>query len=143
MPSHSHDDVSAQATPIDASESYFAAYAEHARTLRTWLVAYGIGAPVVILSQERIWERLATSGDVKQIALCFLVGVATQVVLSAVNKAAMWACYFGEIEPKYKGTWRYRTGVWLSERFSIDLYLDVFAMLLFGWATYRTFLAVT
>src|SRR5438105_15853414 len=98
------------ATPDDG-EGHYAAYAEHARTLRTWLVAYGIGGLVLILSQDSLWKRLAASGTLPLIAGLFLCGVALQVVLAAVNKSAMWAVYYGEIEPSYQKTRRHKFGL--------------------------------
>jgi hypothetical protein len=38
--------------PRDGKGHYFEEYSEYAKTLRIWLVAYGVGAPVVILSNE-------------------------------------------------------------------------------------------
>ena len=42
----------------DEIEELYKAYEEHAKTLRTWLVAYGIGAPVVFLTNEQLSKRL-------------------------------------------------------------------------------------
>ena len=43
------------------AEEYLNAYAEHSKTLRTWLVAYGIGAPVLLdgsqpLTDDQVYE---------------------------------------------------------------------------------------
>ena len=121
---------------------HYAAYEEHARTLRTWLVAYGIGGPVLILSQAAVWQRLARSGSIRLIAGLFLTGVVLQVVLAAINKSAMWACYFGEVDPDFQSTRRYRVGRWLSERYAIDFLFDTIGMCLFAYATYRCFAAL-
>jgi hypothetical protein len=126
----------------EVGEGHYAAYEEHARTLRTWLVAYGIGGPVLILSQAEVWKRLAASGSLRLIASLFLSGVVLQVVLAAVNKSAMWACYYGELEPAYKSTRRYKIGLWLSERYLIDFLFDIAGMFLFAYATYLCFAAL-
>lgn len=136
-PSHESEPFS------DGGAGHYAAYEEHARTLRTWLVAYGIGAPVLILSQEAVWKQLTASGSLPLIAGLFLGGVVLQVILAAINKSAMWACYFGEIDPKYVGTRRYKFGLWLSERYIIDFACDLVSMGLFAWATYESFVALT
>ena len=34
-----------------------------ARILRTWLVAFGVGLPAVILANEKLFVRLAESGN--------------------------------------------------------------------------------
>ena len=132
------------ATPCSASDDgggneHFTAYSSHSSTLRTWLVAYGVGGPVLILSQYKIWAILAKSGSLRLIAVLFLVGVTLQVLLAAVNKSVMWSCYYGEVVPKYKKTWRYRVAGWLSEQYLIDLSCDLASMAVFGLATYFCF----
>jgi hypothetical protein len=131
----------AHAKPDDAG--YYAVYEEHARTLRTWLVAYGIGGPVLILSQEAIWKQITKMGSLPLVAKLFLAGVVLQVVLAAVNKSAMWALYCGEVDLEYAKTKRYKFGSWLSEKYIIDLALDLSSMVLFAWATYACFVALT
>lgn len=131
----------AHATPDSAG--YYAVYEEHARTLRTWLVAYGIGGPVLILSQEAVWKQITKMGSLPLIAELFLAGVVLQVVLAAVNKSAMWALYCGEVDQEYAKTKRYKFGSWLSEKYIIDLALDLSSMVLFAWATYACFVALT
>lgn len=118
---------------------HYSAYEEHAKTLRAWLVAYGIGGPVLIVTQEPVWRKLASSGHLRTTAVLFLLGVALQVLLAALNKSAMWACYFGELEPDFKRRRRYRFAHWLAERYSIDLICDLSAICLFGAATYLAF----
>jgi hypothetical protein len=125
------------APPVDDDGSeHYAAYEEHAKTLRTWLVAYGIGAPVLIVSEDQMWKALASTGVFPLITSLFLSGVALQVILSAANKSAMWACYYGQIEPTFKNSIRHRFGVWLSSRYFIDFCCDILSMALFAAATY-------
>jgi hypothetical protein len=131
-------------TPASANaggdvEGHYTAYDEHAKTLRTWLVAYGIGAPVLILSQHEIWESLKHTHSLRLIAGLFIVGVVVQVTLAAVNKTAMWACYFGSTNKAFSKTRRYRFFHWLSKQYWIDLICDLSAMALFAYATYLTF----
>ncbi|SEQ29957.1 hypothetical protein SAMN04488038_105178 [Solimonas aquatica] len=119
------------------------AYSQHAGVLRTWLVAYGIGAPALFLSQDKIWEVLAKSGRLPSIGILFLAGVALQVVLAAVNKSVMWACYYGEMKPAYKDTRRYKLADWLSRQYAIDFVLDLISMGGFGIATYQCFVVLS
>src|SRR5713101_4478781 len=76
------------------AEGFYKAYEEHSRTLRAWLVAYGIGGPVLMLTNDHISLTLSGSGHARTIAILFLGGVVLQVLLTAVNKTAMWICYF-------------------------------------------------
>jgi hypothetical protein len=118
---------------------HFEVYGQHSAVLRTWLVAYGIGAPALFLSQDKIWQALAKSGLLPTIGLCFLFGVSLQVLLATVNKSIMWACYYGEAETSYRSTRRYRVACWLSERYSIDISCDMGAIMSFALATYLCF----
>jgi hypothetical protein len=122
--------------PESDGAGHYAAYDEHAKTLRTWLVAYGVGAPVLIVSTEAMWKQLVGTGVLPLVATLFLLGVGLQVLLAAVNKSAMWACYYGEIHPPFKKTRRYKVGEWLSSRYFIDFWCDILAIGLFCAATY-------
>lgn len=127
---------------VSADSGFYQAYSDHAKILRTWLVAYGIGAPVLLVTNERIAASLSVSRRAREIALCFLVGVALQVILATVNKATMWMLYRGEGSEEFRGRMRYRVSDWLSEQFWIDFVADVLAMALFAYATFRAFLVV-
>jgi hypothetical protein len=51
-------------TPSESeAEGFYKVYEEHAKALRTWLVAYGVGGPVLFLTNPIAQERLAKSGQ--------------------------------------------------------------------------------
>ena len=129
----------AQPEAAAADSGHFSVYNQHSAVLRTWLVAYGIGAPALFLSQDKIWQALAKSGTLPRIGLLFLAGVFLQVLLAALNKSVMWACYYGEQDLSYQKTRRYRGAHWLSDKYSIDLAADLGAMAAFALATYLCF----
>lgn len=129
------------ATAGNGSEHY-AVYSDYSKLLRTWLVAYGIGWPVLILSQSEIWKKLARTGSMRGIAILFLAGVFLQVALAAINKSVMWVCYYGDTDLKFKVSRRYRISCWLSEQYLIDLTCDLLTIALFGIATYICFLSL-
>jgi hypothetical protein len=122
---------------------FYAAYDHYSKLLRTWLVAYGIGGPVLLLNSESLLEKLSKSGSAKSVAVLFLSGVALQVLLAIVNKAAMWVCYYGEMYPEYCSKKRYKCCDWLSEQFWIDLLVDIASIILFTLATLEVFNIVT
>jgi len=125
------------------AEDHFAAYGEYSRVLRTWFVAYGIGGPVLLFTNDSFVHALKTSGTAKYAARLFLSGVALQILLAALNKVAMWTLYFGEIQGSFKTTRRYSLALRFSEAFWIDLVVDLGTMVLFGLATWRVFTVVT
>jgi hypothetical protein len=116
-------------------QDYYKAYAEYSKTLRTWLVAYGMGAPVLLSARQDVWPALATSGRAKLIIGLFLIGVVAQVVLATLNKASMWVMYYGAMRPEYKARRPYRLAEWLAEYIGIDVGVDIVSMVLFAWAT--------
>jgi hypothetical protein len=138
-------------TEKSPADGYFSVYEEHSKTLRTWFVAYGIGAPVFILNSPTVLAALKSADCLKSTAVLFLVGVGLQVVLTALNKAVAWILYAENDAPppgdpaRRKGTraWRYRAADWISERFEIDLLVDVVTGGLFIVATLRIFGALT
>jgi uncharacterized membrane protein len=121
------------------ADGLYKAYEEYSRTLRTWLVAYGIGGPVLMLTSDRISKTLIDSGHARSIATLFLVGVVLQVVMTAINKAAMWVCYLAEEEEDYQETWWYSIAHWFSRSFWLDLTFDLGSLALFAIATWRAF----
>lgn len=123
-----------------AGSYYYSAYEQHSAILRTWLVAYGVGAPVLVLTNEKVWELLRQSGDSRFIAGCFLLGVVLQVIMAALNKVLMWSSYYAEENDDYAATRRYVLTEVMRGQFWIDFLVDVFSILLFVTATYRMFL---
>ncbi len=76
----------------DKEQGFYAAYEEHTKTLRTWLVAYGIGAPVLFITHDTLMKAVQKSGEGRSLGLLFLIGVAIQVVLAALNKRSCGGC---------------------------------------------------
>jgi hypothetical protein len=120
-------------------EEYYKSYAEFSKTLRTWFVAYGIGGPVVLLSNDAAWAALKKSSDISFIGLLFLLGGALQVVSALLNKHSMWYLYFGEFNADAKKSRSYKMSYWYSEQGWIDVVLDIITIILFGWATLLAF----
>jgi len=126
----------------DLERGFFDAYASAATNLRTWLVAYGIGAPVLFLSNEYLWQALARAKCARCVGILFLGGVALQLFIALVNKNVMWFCYAGEAKPALKLSWKYKLCDWLSERFCIDIGIDLASVAFLIVATYKVFCAV-
>jgi hypothetical protein len=112
-------------------------YREFAKTLRTWLVAYGIGVPVLFASQDKLADKVAASGYGRQIIVLLLVGVAIQIASAFLYKTAMWYLYCGELTPEICGGKRYRFADWISMQYWLELLFDVSAVTLFVIGTWR------
>lgn len=122
---------------------YWEPYSEFAKTLRTWFVGYGVGAPALVLTQAELRQRLANAGDLPALGAFFLCGVFLQVLLTLIYKTAMWELYMVETHSaRSKGRW-YHSALWISEQAWIEVAVDVATVILFAIATLIAFSAVT
>src|SRR2546430_1820740 len=94
---------------------FYEAYAGFARNVRTWFIAYGIGAPVLFVSNPEVWKKISAAGDGQAIAYLFLAGVVVQIVEAMIYKTSMWYLYVSELEHHENVTgWRYKFSDWVS-----------------------------
>jgi hypothetical protein len=131
------------AQPSETETGFGSTYAEFAKTLRTWFVAYGIGAPVLILSQEKLANRVTASGAGKFLATLFLLGVGVQVLEAMLFKVAMWYLYLAQMKPALRTSRPFKASEYLSEAMWLELLLDGATILLFGWATTKLLFIVS
>lgn len=122
-----------------AQDSYYKSYSEFSKTLRTWFVAYGIGGPIVLLSNDKAWGWLMETGKARKMGLLFLLGGAIQIFSALLNKHSMWYLYFEEFSPSSPPRAPYRISYWYSDQGWIDVVFDLATLALFGWATWLAF----
>jgi hypothetical protein len=127
----------------EVASQLFEAYEEYSKTVRTWLVAYGIGAPVLFLTNEALARTLWKSGQAPRVAFFFLAGVVLQVGLAMLNKNVMWMCYYAEENDKFKAKKAVHFADWLSRQYWIDVVVDFGTLTLFASATWRAFEILT
>ncbi|MGH7618696.1 MAG: hypothetical protein ACREPM_15860 [Gemmatimonadaceae bacterium] len=121
------------------AKDLFNDYNEYAKVLRAWFVAYGIGGPVLLLTNAAIGSKIAASGSARPIGSAFLGGVGLQVLLALLNKSALWLYYKSERRPELGRGWGYRLAKWFAYEFWIDFSFDSVSFILLGWATWRAF----
>jgi hypothetical protein len=126
----------------ESKSEFYAPYAEFAKTLRTWFVAYGIGGPVIFLSNDTALLALMKSGRFACIGLLFLLGGAVQVFSALLNKHSMWYLYAGDVYSSNRGKASYKLSSWYADQGWIDVVLDSVTVVLFGLATWVAFSAV-
>lgn len=122
---------------VASRDSHFQNYSDYSRSLRTWLVAYGVGGPVLFLTNDTLAARIAESGYAGQITFAFLLGVALQIMLSLINKWSAWHMYAGSGDDEYQTSWRYRCWARVNEQSWLDIVVDVFSFGAFIFATWR------
>jgi len=118
-------------------KGFYEAYAGFARNVRTWFIAYGIGAPVLFVSNQELWKQIAGSGEGRTIAYLFLAGVAVQIAAAMIYKTAMWYLYVSELDRHRAKGWRYRLSDLVSESYLLEMGFDVATLVLFGVATFK------
>jgi hypothetical protein len=132
-------DVVEQAGHPD-TEDYYASYSSYLTVLRAWFVAYGIGGPVLFLTQERISKAIAGSGYARAVVYLFISGVALQILIALINKWANWFM-FGLSDSTRRRRHVFCAFVhWLTRQFWIDVVCDIGSVVCFGWATVKVLL---
>lgn len=118
-----------------AEVAFLASYAEYSKTLRAWLVAYGIGGPVLFLTNDALASALKISAYRNCIVILFLAGVALQILLAFINKWCAWHMYVGEYAPSFQGNTSYKIWSWVNEESWIDLVFDAGSITAFSIST--------
>ena len=116
-------------------KTYFDSYGSFASRLRTWLVAYGIGAPVLFASQSVFSDVFKNKEAVLPVIYAYLIGVGMQIFAAYLYKASMWYIMWGAMNKSFKLTNRYIASNWISEQLWLELLLDLGSIILFAWAT--------
>jgi len=133
----------------DASdyEGHFANYAEYSKTFRSWMVAYGVGGPVLLLLSKDAPANVSDSPHILAIVALFILGVALQIFLSLVNKWAAWQMYRGAFS-KYQHrradpdcddhdrSKTYLVWCWINKQSWIDFIFDISSLVAFSVATW-------
>ena len=100
----------------EKARPYLDSYLDYSRRLRTWLMAYGIGALILFASQETFSKMLKNTDISKPIILVFLVGVSIQILAAFVYKISMWYVFHGMVNEDFRRTCRYKVSDWISEQ---------------------------
>ena len=115
---------------------FYDAYASFSRTLRAWLVAYGVGVPVLLVSQEFIASAIVRAGNGALVTWLFLAGVAIQVIAALLYKYSMAYLYFSAADSGLDGGLRVKAAEWLSNAIWLEALFDITSIVLMVWGTY-------
>ncbi len=123
-------------TNADA-DSYYKVYEEYAKAVRTWFIAYGIGAPVLVLGNEKLWKQLASENLLLVVGLVFIGGGIAQIVIALINKWMNWQNFHIEFQTKAIADyqWYDRLTKWLTRQFWIDMIFDIASVASFAVGT--------
>jgi hypothetical protein len=107
--------------------------------LRTWFVAYGIGGPILFMTQASLRAKLVAAPNGWLIGILFLAGLAVQVFESFLYKMTTLHLYRGEVENDIKSCCTYAFSEWVERNYWIDIILDLATFALFAYATILAF----
>lgn len=112
-------------------------YKEYNKSLRTWLVAYGVALPALFITSKDAKDFLLSIPGYKALIAVFLIAVATQIVGTFLNKYVAWCAYHrNDCNTKGVNCSHFIQGMAdLENSIKIDLWFDVITVLLFGVAT--------
>jgi hypothetical protein len=122
---------------VRQESGFYTAYAEFAKNLRVWFLAYGIGATAIFVTNEGAGKRLLSSGAAEGVVYLFLIGVALQILVALLYKTVMWYLYMGEFDAKEKESWRHALADRISNSYSLEFVCDLATIFCFGAATYQ------
>jgi hypothetical protein len=117
---------------------HFQNYAEYSKTLRAWLVAYGIGGPILFFTNKDITQAISQAPGKRLIVALFMAGVTCQVLLAFVNKWCAWHIYAGENDRNYRDKRAYKVWAWINDHSSIDFVIDATSLCAFAYSTWLT-----
>ena len=123
-------------------KAHLAAYNSGTSDLRVWFLSYGIGAPLLFLSNKDIYNEVISTKYAPAIVILFLSGVALQIFISILNKYINWVlyCHYDETKTSEQQTRLVKASNHLSNQVWIDFCCDLGSTMLFGIATVATLL---
>lgn len=115
---------------------YHEAYRSHATTFRTWLLAFAVGMPVFLASNEALWNRFVATDGIRGIALAFLAALGLQAVLALADKYAAWFCYATILGRRNQDSPGTRFGLWWTRNDWPSVLVDLATLGLLACATW-------
>src|SRR5690606_31515166 len=97
---------------------------------------YGIGGPVLFLTNQGLSEKVAAAPNKRLIVSLFLAGVALQIALSFINKWCAWNLYAGENDIAYRLKKRYNIWRAVNDWSWLDFAIDAASIIAFVWSTW-------
>jgi hypothetical protein len=114
-----------------ASDEYYRPYRDYAWRFRIWLVAFGVSAPIALLSNSTTYSSLKTSCAAKAAIWLLFAGVLIQISLTWLYKWCMWVLYMSEIGQIQLNDERLKLAHKISCSFAIEFILDLTTVLFF------------
>ena len=124
-------------------ELLHAAYRQHTAALRTWLVAFGVGAPVFMGSSDDRWNKFVHAPNVRCLGSLFLIGVMIQIVSAGLDKYFDLFCLSRCLGIRDTTDLPARMGLWWMRNDWVSIIADLLTVALFGLAGYNLLAILT
>jgi len=139
-PGHAEDSVpsSTSCDPPDIAKNSLEAYGYCTNVLRLWFGTYSIGAPALILSNDKLRQVVLASVNGKGVLSCFAAAIALQVFLTFVNKFTQYGVYelYGGSKTR---NWFTLGSEKVSDWIMIDLVVDVATLFFLAFGTIKLY----
>lgn len=118
-------------------------YSDYNKLLRTWMVAYGVGGPIILATNDTIHYVFSWYKYANIIVWLFLVGVLFQVIVAFINKWAAWQIYVGEYDGDHQASRLFKIWDWINDQQWIDFSADLISFCTLLTATVWTVVAIS
>ena len=115
-------------------EAYQQAYSDYNRTLRAWFVAFGVGGPVLFVTQESFRRLISDSPHSRLIISCFALAVVLQTVGAFINKWMNYYQLLGEEDSNFRKKRRWKVAHAIFRHEGVDIGIDLGSIILFAIA---------
>lgn len=106
-------------------------YTEYNKHLRTWLLAFGIGAIVLLVTTEELAQPLKQAQSFGLVAMLLLTGAILQILIAFINKTSNWYQFDlqnhaskSRLIRRWQASW-----AWIGNHYWIDFVIDVASLL--------------
>ena len=127
----------------ESAESFYSSYEHYGNSLRLWLVSYGIGAPVLFISNKDLYATVSKIDAINCIVFLFLLASFAQIINALINKWCNWYNYAFEARLRKKDGKTYKIVCAICNASWYDWVTDLVSVLLLCWATLWLFLSIT
>jgi hypothetical protein len=100
------------------------------------MIAFGVGLPVFLASNENLWRKFSHAYVARSIAYLFLGGTALQVLVSLIDKYTDWSCLSAVEGLRNTDSIGATVGVWWQKHDWPSILIDIASIVLFGYANY-------
>jgi hypothetical protein len=121
---------------------FYEPYKSFATSLRAWFIAYGIGAPILFLSNENTQKAITEYECNETLIFLFLSGVIIQTIQALLYKHTMWHLYMGEGNSKYHNKWLYKASEKISEAYWLETLFDLATVCVYVLGTWHVLKAL-